>query len=115
MLARPHAVYVSPYDPDRHVWIVDDFRHAIFKFSNDGKRLIQTIGTYGMPGADATHFFRPTFMAWLPDGTFFVADGYENTRVAKFDAAGKFLLAWGEKGTPPNEPDTGRDGPGKPR
>jgi sugar lactone lactonase YvrE len=103
MLARPHAVYISPYDPDKHVWIVDDFRHAIFKFSNDGKRLVQTIGTVNQPGADATHFFRPTFMAWLPDGTFFVADGYENTRVVKFDASGKFLMAWGERGTPPNE------------
>jgi hypothetical protein len=101
MLARPHAVYVSPYDPDKHVWVVDDFRHAIFKFSNDGKRLVQTIGTYGEPGADATHFFRPT--SWLPDGTFFVADGYENTRVVKFDANGQYLMAWGEKGTPPNE------------
>ena len=103
LLARPHAVYVSPYDPDQHVWIVDDFRHAIFKFTNDGKRLVQTIGTVGEPGADATHFFRPTFMAWLPDGSFFVADGYENTRVVKFDAAGRYLLAWGERGTPPND------------
>jgi sugar lactone lactonase YvrE len=103
LLARPHAVYVSPYDPDKHVWIVDDFRHAIFKFSSDGQRLVQTIGTFGEPGADATHFFRPTFMAWLPDGTFFVADGYENTRVVKFDAAGKYLTEWGSKGTPPND------------
>jgi DNA-binding beta-propeller fold protein YncE len=82
---------------------VDDFRHAIFKFSSDGQRLVQTIGTFGEPGADATHFFRPTFMAWLPDGTFFVADGYENTRVVKFDAAGKYLTEWGSKGTPPND------------
>ena len=103
LLARPHAVYVSPYDPDKHVWIVDDFRQAIFKFTNDGKRLVQTIGTVNEPGADATHFFRPTFMAWLPDGTFFVADGYENTRVVKFDASGKYVTAWGEKGTPPND------------
>ena len=103
MLARPHAVYISPYDPDKHVWIVDDFRQAIFKFTNDGKRLVQTIGTVNEPGADASHFFRPTFMAWLPDGTFFVADGYENTRVVKFDASGKYLMAWGEKGTPPND------------
>ena len=103
LLARPHAVYVSPYDPDKHVWIVDDFRHAIFKFTNDGKRLVQTIGTVGEPGADATHFFRPTFMAWLPDGSFFVADGYENTRVVKFDATGQYLMAWGERGTPPND------------
>jgi peptidylamidoglycolate lyase len=42
-------------------------------------------------------------MAWLPDGTFFVADGYENTRVVKLDASGSYLMAWGEKGTPPNE------------
>lgn len=103
LLARPHAVYVSPYDPDKHVWIVDDFRHAIFKFTNDGARLVQTIGTVNEPGADATHFFRPTFIAWLPDGSFFVADGYENTRVVKFDATGRYLLEWGRKGTPPNE------------
>jgi DNA-binding beta-propeller fold protein YncE len=103
MLARPHAVYVSPYDPDKHVWIVDDFRHAIFKFTNDGRELVQTIGTYNERGSDETHFFRPTFMAWLPDGAFFVADGYENTRVVKFDAAGNYVLEWGERGTPPNE------------
>jgi peptidylamidoglycolate lyase len=103
MLARPHFVAESPYDPDKHVWIVDDYRHAIFKFTNDGKKLVQTIGTYNEYGADAAHFFRPTFIAWLPDGTFFVADGYENTRVVKFDANGKYLAAWGEKGTPPSD------------
>src|SRR5690606_5646383 len=36
--------------------------------------------------------------AWLPDGTFFVSDGYNNTRVVKFDPQGKFLMAWGEPG-----------------
>lgn len=103
MLARPHAVYVSPYDPDRHVWIVDDFRHAIFRFSNDGSELVQTIGTFGEAGDDETHFNRPTFMAWLPEGTFFVADGYANSRVVKFDADGNYLMEWGQRGNPPNE------------
>src|SRR5690606_28516159 len=103
MLSRPHAVYISPYDPEKHVWIVDDYRHAIFKFTNDGQRLLQTIGTFGEPGDDETHFFRPTFMAWLPDGSFFVADGYENTRVVKFDRDGNYVTAWGERGQPPND------------
>lgn len=103
MLARPHAVYVNPYDPDKHVWIVDDYRHAVFKFTNDGRELVQTIGTFGEPGDDETHFNRPTFLAWLPDGSFFVADGYANTRVVKFDADGNYLLEWGRRGTPPNE------------
>ena len=32
-------------------------------------------------GNDITHFNRPTFLAWLPDSTMFVADGYNGTRV----------------------------------
>jgi DNA-binding beta-propeller fold protein YncE len=98
MFKRPHAVYVSPYDADKHVWIVDDHTHAIYKFTNDGKQLVQTIGTPNVSGADGTHFNRPTFMAWLPDGTFYVSDGYNGTRVAKFDASGKFLMDFGQRG-----------------
>jgi len=103
MLRRPHSVYISPYDPEKRVWIVDDYRHAIFIFTNDGKKLLQTIGEPNVHGSDDKHFYRPTFIGWLPDGTFFVGDGYVNTRVVKFDKNGKYLMAWGEKGTPPNE------------
>ena len=100
---RPHYVTINPYDPDKHVWVVDDHMHAIYKFTHDGKELVQTIGTPTVKGADGTHFNRPTFLAWLPDSTMFVADGYNGTRVAKFDKDGKFLMAWGQKGTPPND------------
>src|SRR5688572_28314147 len=68
LFVRPHRVLVSPYDPERHVWLVDDGAHAIYKFTRDGK-LVQTIGTRGVPGNDETHFARPTDIAWLPDGT----------------------------------------------
>ena len=99
MFRRPHAVYISPYDADKNVWIVDDYRHAVFKFSHDGKKLLQTIGVPNVPGEDNAHFYRPTFMAWQADGSFYVADGYQNTRVMKFDKDGKFLLTWGQRGT----------------
>jgi peptidylamidoglycolate lyase len=102
LFVRPHRVLVNPYDPERHIWFVDDGAHAIYKFSRDGK-LVQTIGTPRTPGNDETHFARPTDIAWLPDGTFFVSDGYVNTRVVKFDRNGKFLMAWGQPGNPPNE------------
>jgi DNA-binding beta-propeller fold protein YncE len=98
MFRRPHSVFESPYDPQKDVWIVDDYRHAIFRFSNDGKKLLQTIGTPNVPGTDATHFYRPTFIAWAPNGDFYVADGYQNTRVVKFDRTGKLLMTWGERG-----------------
>jgi hypothetical protein len=100
---RPHYITINPYDPEKHVWVVDDHMHAIYKFSYDGKTLVQTLGTPTVKGADGTHFNRPTFLNWLPDSTLFVSDGYNGTRVAKFDKDGKFLLDWGMKGTPPNE------------
>jgi peptidylamidoglycolate lyase len=98
MLRRPHSVYISPFDATKAVYVVDDYRHAIFKFSNDGKQLLQTIGTPNEHASDPTHFHRPTFMAFQMDGSFYVADGYNNTRVVKFDKDGKYLLAWGERG-----------------
>jgi peptidylamidoglycolate lyase len=98
MLQRPHHVAINPYDPEKHVWVLDDHKHAIFKFTNDGKTLLQTIGTYGEPGADESHFNRPTFLDWFPDGSFVVADGYNGTRVVKFDKDGNYLTSWGEAG-----------------
>jgi peptidylamidoglycolate lyase len=95
----PHKVKINPYDPAKHVWIVDDQREQIFEFTHDGKQLVRTLGVAGVAGNDATHFGGPTDLAWLPDGTFFVTDGYDNTRVVKFDKDGKFLMAWGTKGT----------------
>jgi hypothetical protein len=97
----PHKIKMSPYDPEKHVWIIDDQLHVIYKFTYDGK-LVMTLGTKGKRGRDAGKLFdRPTDIAWLPDGTFFISDGYGGTRVAKFDKGGKFLMDWGG---PPKDP-----------
>jgi len=100
---RPHSVAINPYDPEKHVWVVDDRQHAVYKFTNDGSELVQTLGVPGEPGTDESHFNRPTFLAWLPDSTLFVADGYANSRVVKFDSEGNFLMTWGQQGNPPND------------
>jgi hypothetical protein len=42
LFKRPHAIYISPYDPQKHVWVVDDHVHAIYKFSN-GRRSARLI------------------------------------------------------------------------
>ena len=98
MFVRPHRVKINPYDPERHVWVVDDGAHQVTKFSHDGKKVVMQLGEFRKPGNDETHFGRPTDIAWLPDGTFFVSDGYANTRVVKFDKDGEFLMTWGQKG-----------------
>ncbi len=99
----PHKLLISPYDPEKRIWIVDDDMHEINIFTNDGK-LLKTMGERGVPGRGPNNFNRPTDIAWLPDGTFFVADGYAGTRVAKFDPDGKFLLDWGRPPTDPGHP-----------
>jgi 6-bladed beta-propeller protein len=99
----PHRIKISPYDPERHVWVVDDSGQRVFKFTHDGKKLMMTLGEAGVRGTDEKHFGGPTDLGWLPDGTFFVADGYVNSRIVKFDKNGKFLKAWGTKGIGPGE------------
>jgi peptidylamidoglycolate lyase len=101
LFVRPHKVLINPYDPEKHVWLVDDGAHQVFKFTNDGKNLVMVLGEAKVPGNDEKHFARPTDIAWLPDGTFFVSDGYTNTRVVKFDKDGKFLMTWGKPASGP--------------
>lgn len=103
MWGRPHDVEISPYDPDKNVWIVDADNHFVTKFTHDGKKQLFTLGTPGVPGTDDSHFARPTFLTFMDKDTMYLADGYDGTRVIKYDMDGKKLLQWGQKGTPPNE------------
>ena len=48
----PHKIKMNPYDPEKHVWVIDDQLHVIYKFTYDGK-LVMTLGTRGSGGATA--------------------------------------------------------------
>lgn len=95
----PHGLTI---DRDDNVWLTDVGLHQVFKFSHDGKCLL-TLGERGKPGADHTHFNLPTDVAVLPDGSFYVSDGYKNTRVLKFTADGQYEFEWGTKGSSPGQ------------
>jgi DNA-binding beta-propeller fold protein YncE len=102
-LILPHSVEFDPYDPQKHVWVVDREGDQILKFTNDGKKLVLRIGEKGVAGTDHAHFGRPASLLFMPDGSFYVADGYDNARVVKFDKDGKYLMEWGTKGTGPGQ------------
>ena len=57
------------------------------------------VGT-GVPG---DNFNRPTDVAWDAAGNIYVADGYGNSRIAKFDRNGKYLKSWGSRGSAPGQ------------
>jgi peptidylamidoglycolate lyase len=90
----PHGLTIDAQD---NVWLTDVGLHQVFKFSSKGELLL-TVGEAGVPGSDAQHFNRPTDVAVLADGSFYVSDGYLNTRIAKFAPAGRFVSEWGKPG-----------------
>lgn len=99
LFIMPHGLTI---DRDDHVWLTDVGLHQVFKFSYDGN-LLMTLGERSKPGADSTHFNLPTDVAVLPDGSFYVSDGYKNTRIVKFAADGRYEFEWGTKGEAPGQ------------
>jgi len=98
----PHGLRVDAQD---HLWVTDVGTHQVFELSHEGQ-VLRGFGTAGEPGADATHFNQPTDVAVAPDGTFYVSDGYGNSRVVQFGADGSFVGAWGTPGNGPGQFDT---------
>ena len=89
---------------DRHgnLWTTDVMPHVVKKYGPDGTLLL-TLGKNGVSGVEADTFNKPTNVFVASDDSVFVTDGYGNQRVVKFAKDGKFLKAWGKKGTGPGE------------
>lgn len=93
-----HGMRVSP---DGSVWGVDVKGHVVFQYDRDGRIHMVLGARQGTPGANDSHdaFNEPTGIAFAPDGSFFITDGYVNSRVVKFNRDGEYLMHWGKKGT----------------
>jgi DNA-binding beta-propeller fold protein YncE len=110
MFIFPHGIHV---DRDGNVWVTDaqgkeGKGHQVFKFSPDGKLLL-TLGKAGVTGEGPDTFNQPSDVITAPNGDIFVADGHgrdSNARIVKFTKDGKFIKAWGKKGSAPGEFDT---------
>jgi sugar lactone lactonase YvrE len=87
--------------------------HQIYKFSPEGTLLL-TLGKPGgnQPGApaDAASFYQPNDVITNDKGEIFVCEGHSSNatahaRISKFDRTGKFIKAWGTRGSAPGELD----------
>lgn len=112
----PNSVRVDSQD---NIWIVDRGASLVVKFDSLGRviwpmgRKPEVInvgaqpgggggrGRGGAPGAGSPGdlFNLPADVAWDKEGHIFVADGYGNARVGKYDTMGHFMKSWGQKGT----------------
>jgi len=108
MVNGPHGFHV---DREGNVWVSDATAkdgkgNTVLKFSKDGK-LLMTLGkpgTTGEGGADG--FDQPTDIYVAPNGDIFVSQGHgahPTDRIMKFAKDGKFIKAWGKRGSGPGE------------
>ena len=98
---HPHGLRI---DADDNIWTTDDDNHLVLKLSPAG-RVLLVLGRKDW-AAEATWLFnRPTDVAFASNGDIFVADGYGNSRVMKFNRDGNFIKTWGKFGTGPGEFD----------
>jgi DNA-binding beta-propeller fold protein YncE len=110
--AYAHTVRVDSQD---NIWVVDEGTNTIMKFNPEG-RITMVLGrrpefpfngiepplAYADP-APPYIFNRPTDVGWDPAGNIFVADGYVNARVVKYDKNGRFIKQVGRRGSGPGE------------
>jgi sugar lactone lactonase YvrE len=103
MFVQPHGLYI---DREGFIWVTDGRAkdgkgQQVFKLSPDGKVML-TLGTAGAAGEGPDTFNSPSDVAVARNGDIFVADGHggeTNARVVKFSQDGKFIQAWGKKGS----------------
>ena len=95
VFVRPHGLR---FDNEGNLWAADDLGHIVVKMDALG-RVRMVLGRKNTKGETNDTFNRPTDLAFTPSGDFYVADGYGNSRVVKFNKEGKFIRAWGKKGS----------------
>src|SRR5437868_12128832 len=98
--AWPDVVVKSSHgirvDNEGNIWGVDVKGHVIMKYNTDGKVLMVIGNRQGTPGNNDSRdaFNEPTGLAFRADGSFYVSDGYVNSRVALFNKDGEYLRHW---------------------
>ena len=111
-LGYGHGIRFDKYD---NLWVVDKGVHTAVRFNpagyvtlNLGRRpegpdepeWYKPLGRGEKPPAHVDGYFHgPTDIAFDSDDNIYIADGYTNSRVAKYDKNGNWVKSWGSRGT----------------
>jgi DNA-binding beta-propeller fold protein YncE len=109
-----HTVKV---DKEDNIWVTDKGSDMVIKFNPEGRVALvfgrkQEASDEGteplkhvkppLPPVDGM-FRQVTDVAWDSAGNTYISDGYINSRIAKVDKEGNWLMSWGEPGAQPGQ------------
>lgn len=100
LIQSSHAIRIDARD---NIWLTDVGSHLVLKLNPNGN-VEMVLGKINLTGElDNAHkmvlFNKPSDVGFGRNGDIFITDGYGNSRVVKLDKDGKFLKAWGTKGS----------------
>jgi len=89
----PHGITI---DYEGNTWLTDVALHQVFKFSPGAHRPSMIFGKKFEHGPGMTELCMPTSVAVATNGDIFIADGYCNSRILKFDFRGDLIRVFPE-------------------
>lgn len=102
-------------DAEDNIWVIDEGANSIVKYNPQGRAVMILGRRIGFPyngmeppvkaldPAPPYVFNRPTDVGFDAAGNIFVADGYVNSRIVKYDKDGHFIKQVGHRGSGPGE------------
>lgn len=102
-----HGIDIRAEGEEEFIYICDR-KHLdiVVKATLEGEEVWRMGLPEHCPFYDEKSPFKPTNVAFAPDGGFYVADGYGSFYIHQYDAAAEWVRSWGGKGTWPGEMNT---------
>ena len=100
-----HGFDIVDHEGEDQYWITDHTRRLVSVCDHDGRELLHVGPEAVKSKYPDLSSYRPTNTATLPDGDFFVSDGYGSSFVHHFDPRGRYISSFGGKGDAPENLD----------
>jgi hypothetical protein len=98
-----HGIDIRKEGSEEFLYLCDVAHGWVVKTNLKGEE-VWKFGTPQEPGVyQDGHAFKPTNVAFAPDGGFYVADGYGSSYVHQYNKDAKWVRTWGGGGTTPGK------------
>jgi peptidylamidoglycolate lyase len=101
-----HGLDIVDHAGQDQYWITDQNMQIVSVCTAEGKELLR-VGPQALASVypDLSKY-HPTNTATMPDGDFFIADGYGSSFIHHFDPAGRYISSFGGEGKGPEKLNT---------